>query len=464
MLGPARGGARGWFPAWPGDAGRELGHGPFGRARLFELFLVCWGARPRRPVLLVIEDCTGRMARRATYCGSSCAARARGGCAGADLPLRRPASRASARPYLAELGRDPRVGRIVLRPFSRDELADHVVALTGRAAAPRTSTAVRALGGERVLHRGVAGRGSGPRKAAGSASLRDAMLARSSACRTGRRRSCGWSRQRGRRVDHRLLAAAAPASEDELAAALREAGPPRCSFRERRASYSFRHALLREAAYAELLPGEREALHAGWRANSRRGPSWPAPRTLTPELAHHWHAAGSAGAGASSASVRAGQDGRACLCPSGGAAPLPARARARRSALPPYIDRLRSTGRRTDRAARAARAWALRPGDGARPAGDRAGRRAREPAARRAAARPAGGDLEDAGRGGRGAGCRRAAGADGRRAHAGAGPVLEAHARLLLPRRSHGGGAGADRGGDRHRPRARAARTSWPRR
>jgi hypothetical protein len=67
----------------------------------------------------------------------------------------------------------------------------------------------------------------------------------------------------GRRVDHQLLATVAELPEDRLLPALRQAVRHRLLVPEPDGrTYGFRHALMREAASSELLPGEREQLHA----------------------------------------------------------------------------------------------------------------------------------------------------------------------------------------------------------
>ena len=95
----------------------------------------------------------------------------------------------------------------------------------------------------------------------------------------------------GRDVAYPLLrdAAALPASEvrDSLRRAV-EHGilvPDRAT-----GSFRFRHALLAEAIYATLLPGEREELHARLADELARGE----PHAAAAELAPHWAAAGRA--------------------------------------------------------------------------------------------------------------------------------------------------------------------------
>jgi ATP/maltotriose-dependent transcriptional regulator MalT len=68
----------------------------------------------------------------------------------------------------------------------------------------------------------------------------------------------------GRRVSHALLAEVAGAGDDELDQALREAVELNVLVPTSNDFYRFRHALLAEAVYDDLLPGERVRLHAAY--------------------------------------------------------------------------------------------------------------------------------------------------------------------------------------------------------
>ena len=73
-------------------------------------------------------------------------------------------------------------------------------------------------------------------------------------------------------------------------------------------AYEFRHALLREAAYAEVLPGDRGRLHAALARRLEASPELAgADTTPAAELAYHWHAAGDR-VRALAASRRAGEE------------------------------------------------------------------------------------------------------------------------------------------------------------
>ncbi len=68
----------------------------------------------------------------------------------------------------------------------------------------------------------------------------------------------------GRRVGHDLLAATAGVFEPDLEPALRDAVERNVLVPARGDAYAFRHALLAEAVYDDLLPGERARFHAAF--------------------------------------------------------------------------------------------------------------------------------------------------------------------------------------------------------
>src|SRR6266545_2071941 len=92
----------------------------------------------------------------------------------------------------------------------------------------------------------------------------------------------------GRDVGYPLLHAAAALPEREVRESLRQAVEHGVLVAEQATgSFRFRHALLAEAVYATLLPGEREELHGRLAEElARSGAAAPA------ELAPHWAAAG----------------------------------------------------------------------------------------------------------------------------------------------------------------------------
>ena len=95
----------------------------------------------------------------------------------------------------------------------------------------------------------------------------------------------------GRDVGYPLLRTAAALSERDLRDSLRRAVEHDALVADQAAgSFRFRHALLAEAVYSTLLPGEREELHARLADALARGE----PPAAAAELAPHWAAAGRA--------------------------------------------------------------------------------------------------------------------------------------------------------------------------
>jgi DNA-binding CsgD family transcriptional regulator/tetratricopeptide (TPR) repeat protein len=98
-----------------------------------------------------------------------------------------------------------------------------------------------------------------------------------------------------------LVRAASGLPDDEYEAAVREAAGHQLLAPDGLNGYKFRHALLREAVYADLMPGERTRLHARLAALLAQVPGAAA------ELAHHSMASHDI-PGAFAASVRAGTE------------------------------------------------------------------------------------------------------------------------------------------------------------
>ncbi|MFC7622803.1 AAA family ATPase [Microlunatus sp. GCM10028923] len=86
----------------------------------------------------------------------------------------------------------------------------------------------------------------------------------------------------GRRVSHEVLQAVTELDPAELDLALRNAVERFVLISDRSDTYAFRHALLAEAVYQDLLPGERVRLHARYVAALRDH-----PRATAADLARH---------------------------------------------------------------------------------------------------------------------------------------------------------------------------------
>ena len=110
----------------------------------------------------------------------------------------------------------------------------------------------------------------------------------------------------GRDVGYPLLRAAAARPEPDLRQSLRRAVEHGVLVAEQATGgFRFRHALLAEAVYTTILPGEREELHTRLAEELARGATAPAA-----ELAPHWAAAGR-NAEALAASVEAARQAEA---------------------------------------------------------------------------------------------------------------------------------------------------------
>jgi len=202
---------------------------------------------------------------------------------------------APLRPFLAEVSRSPLAERLDLGRFTKDEV---VALLTGILGHPPPAAMAEAIwsrsGGnaffaEELLtmerHDGASG--------ALPSTLRDILLARIEAMSGSAQTVVRAAAAGGLSVAHPILAAVAPMAEPELLAALREAVSHQVLVVEPADDvYAFRHALLQEAAYGELLPGERHRLHATYARTLTDRPELGSEAGASAEVANHWFAAG----------------------------------------------------------------------------------------------------------------------------------------------------------------------------
>jgi DNA-binding CsgD family transcriptional regulator/tetratricopeptide (TPR) repeat protein len=198
----------------------------------------------------------------------------------------------SLRRLVAELVRAREAAALTLEPLGRDEIAQ---LLAGIAEAPLPAALVdeiyeRSDGNpffaEELVAAAERGEDTLPQ------GLRDALLQRLAGLDGETRSLLRIAAAAGRDVPFRLLAAVAPLSEAELVEALRQSVEHDVLAPDQPArSFRFRHALLAEAIYTTVLPGEREALHARLAGALRDDPALAAS-SIAGELAHHWTAAG----------------------------------------------------------------------------------------------------------------------------------------------------------------------------
>jgi DNA-binding CsgD family transcriptional regulator len=279
------------------------------QARLFEQLLTVFARASRAvPVVLVIEDL--HWADRSTRDFLAFAVR--------GVRRERLALIASYRSdelgrnrllgtFLHELERSGQAIRIEVPPFTRPELREQVEAILGeepeRVLVDRLFE--RSEGNPFFTEELLASSSRGTEALPDS--LRDALLFRVEGQPPPVQRVLRIAAIAGRTVDHMLLTELAGLADQKLTAALRAAVASHLLVHDSASTaYSFRHALMREAIYADLLPAERRALHLELARALTERPELAGPMASpAAELAYHCHAAGQLPE-ALVASVRAG--------------------------------------------------------------------------------------------------------------------------------------------------------------
>jgi len=223
-----------------------------------------------------------------------------------DLHRRHP-----LRPVVVELQRLPSVISVDLAPLDLSALAEHLMAVAapGRIdAAELNDIVTRAEGNayyaEELLASSLSGdladRSTLP---AGLAAL---LLSRVEQLSDATQQVLRAAAVAGSRADDELVRAASGLQAAEYEGAVREAVTHQLLVPDGTEGYAFRHALLREAVYADLLPGERTRLHATMGSLLSDENRLAMPGTAA-ELAQHCLASHDI-PGAFAASVRAGEE------------------------------------------------------------------------------------------------------------------------------------------------------------
>jgi DNA-binding CsgD family transcriptional regulator len=197
------------------------------------------------------------------------------------------------RSLLAELERLDRVRRIELEPFDRIELAEALTDILGEAPSEKLVARLHArsegnpLYTEELLAAGLDGRGAAPQ------SLRDAFMLRIERL-SDDAQSASRAISAARALEEVMISEVTGIEPDPLHLALREAVAEQVLVAGEDGRLSFRHALLREALYDDLLPGERSELHLSLaRALEERGECEDdRGLELTSTIAHHYSVAG----------------------------------------------------------------------------------------------------------------------------------------------------------------------------
>jgi DNA-binding CsgD family transcriptional regulator/tetratricopeptide (TPR) repeat protein len=218
------------------------------------------------------------------------------------------------RPFLAELDRSGRAERLELGRLDRQALAGLLAAILGEPPPPVLAGEIlaRSEGNPFFAEELLAAHLDGARL---PEALRELVLARVQALSEPTQRVLEVAAVAGTRVDHQLLAAVVGQDTEQMVWLLREAVTHHVlAVDEADDAYAFRHALVQEAIYDDLLPVQRGPLHAAYaraleRRIEQRGEASGTPAATAVErgrLAYHWYAAHDMGQ-ALVASVQAGQ-------------------------------------------------------------------------------------------------------------------------------------------------------------
>ena len=195
-------------------------------------------------------------------------------------------------PLLSELGRSSLVERIELRRLSRDETAEHLAAILGTAPEPELVDRLfeRSDGNPFFLEELTAASASGDDRALPS-TIREIVAVRVARLPPEGQRLLPVAAVIGRRAEHDLIATLAGLEPAVALEPLRMAVDERLLVAVEGShgpAYEFRHALVAEALYDELLPAERTMLHAALaRALEDAGAS--GDNGSAAEIAHHWY-------------------------------------------------------------------------------------------------------------------------------------------------------------------------------
>jgi DNA-binding CsgD family transcriptional regulator len=210
-----------------------------------------------------------------------------------DLHRRHP-----LRTALAELDRAGVVERVELCRFDRDELRELISAIVGGDPSSELvdRTYSRSDGNAFFAEELIA---SADSEAALPDTLREIVLARVDSLSPSARQVLRCAAVVGRHVDHRMLVALVSLPEPLLLEALRDAVLEQVLVADDEGlGYRFRHALMHEAIYDDLLPGERVALHTRVAELLGEHPDWysqcvgdACEGEIASEVACHWYAA-----------------------------------------------------------------------------------------------------------------------------------------------------------------------------
>ncbi|HEX4490796.1 MAG TPA: AAA family ATPase [Acidimicrobiia bacterium] len=279
----------------PGPNDRhDDGSDAVGTGRLFELLLgLLERLADERPLVLVIEDL--HWADRSTLDFLSFLVRSVRGSRFLLVATYRADEidrRHALRPLLAELERHRIVEHLPLERFGRDDVAAQLASMLGHAAEGQLlDDVIERSGGNAFLVEEVIGViQSGDRRGL-SPHLRDVLLARVERLSEPTQRVLQLLAVGGRRVSHRLITVVSGLDEAELEARLREAVEQHVLAVDDAGAFAFRHALVEDAIYDDLLPGTRARVHTAYADTLVADPSLADAGSVASAIALHRFAA-----------------------------------------------------------------------------------------------------------------------------------------------------------------------------
>ena len=192
------------------------------------------------------------------------------------------------RPLLAQLGRLSWVERIELPRLARQHADELATRILGHELAPPVADEIhrRAEGNPLFMEELLSH--DGEPSAQLPESLRDLLRAAARRLPEETQDVLRAASAAGPGIEHPLLAAVTGLEDDALARGLRPAVATNVLV-VRGDGYAFRHALIREAVYDDLLPGERTRQHTRFAEALRSDPGLVAPGRAMIEEAHHWY-------------------------------------------------------------------------------------------------------------------------------------------------------------------------------
>lgn len=220
-----------------------------------------------------------------------------------DLPRRHP-----LRTRLSEWARLPGTHRMKLEPLQDKDIRGILTQLDPHLSAPGTAMIVDRSAGNPFYAEELLAAGALSGRIPDD--LADLLLVRLDALDDDSRTVVRAAAVAGRRVSHEVIAAVVDLPTGTFHTAIRNAIDNNVIQQETADNYTFRHALLAEAIYDDLLPGERVRFHADYATVLRR---LRAPGTAA-ALARHARISGDAPA-ALEAATRAGDEAMAAHGP-----------------------------------------------------------------------------------------------------------------------------------------------------